>query len=249
MESVNKWFAANCPYTEGVAIYSGLSRHNPNLLKNFKLKESASNVEKLKYELGKLRNVAEPTATPPKVKIVINIDDRPAPDVFTTIEVAASATQKKQALLFSQLPPELRPELLRANEVWKKNCYLKVMMNDLPAEAEKECLKIQIEIDDNIKENEMCWKKIDFWLEHRQLPKTIETDYSGLTPLQLFRKQQLLFQNYGKMEKRLAANIKLLATIDDLEKPQLERKIAKQKSDLIKKAEEKIFITRIIDGK
>jgi hypothetical protein len=242
MESVDKWFENNCKYADGVAVYSNLPRRNANLLRLFKLKETAANLEKLKYELGKFRTIAT------SVQKVVPVN--PIVPVAVNIEATAVATEKKQSLLFSQIPAELRPELLRANDLFRKNCYLKVTLNELPDNAENEALQLQTEISENFKENQLCWKKIDYWLEHRQLPKAAENDFASLTPAGLLRKQQLLYQNISKMQKRFEENSQLLSTTDDITaKAKLQRLVAKQDADLIKKNEELLIITKLIDGK
>ena len=51
----NIWFEKGCDYKKGVALYASLKGHSPNLLRLFLKKQSISNAEKLKYELGKFR--------------------------------------------------------------------------------------------------------------------------------------------------------------------------------------------------
>lgn len=241
MESIEKWFANNCPYAQGVELYGALKTRNVNLLRLFKLKESGANLEKLKYELGKFRT--EKPIIKPKQLNDIEV-------VQLKVEATAVATEKKQQLLFHNLPAELRPELFRANELFRKNCYLKVTLNELPDDAEIEALRIQTEISENFQANELCWKKIDYWLEHRQLPKEITHGFEKLTAAQLVKKQQYLFQNISKMTKRFEDNSKLLSITDDtVVKYRLQRLVAKQDADLIKKNEELQIITRLINGK
>lgn len=238
MERVEKWFANNCPYQEGVAIYRESKNPNANLLRLFKLKESAANLEKLKYELGKLKNVTTPAVKPIQKKPIVNI------------EATAVAIEKKQQLMFHELPPELRPELLKANELFRKNCYLKVTLNDLPDEAEDEALEFQMQISDNLKKNRLCWKKIDFWTEHRQLPKEVTSGFEKLTGAQLVKKQQYLFQNISKMKRRFDENLKQLSATENItKKARLKRLITKQDADLIQKNEELQIITNLIDGR
>lgn len=238
MESIEKWFANNCPYPEGVVIYSELKTPKANLLRLFKLKESPANLEKLKYELGKLKNVTTPVINP--------IQEKPIVD----IEATAVAIEKKQQLMFHELPPELRPELLKANELFRKNCYLKVTLNDLPPEAEDEALELQLQISDNLKKNRLCWKKIDFWTENRQLPKEVTSGFEKLTGAQLVKKQQYLFQNISKMKKRFDKNLRLLASTESISsKTRLQRSVTKQDAELIKKNEELQIITSLIDGR
>lgn len=238
MESINKWFENNCPYSEGVAIYSSLKTPNANLLRLFKKNESAANLEKLKYELGKFKKASSPAALPTAEK----------PPVI--IEATAVASEKKQQLMFHELPPELRPVLLQANELFRKNCFLKVTLNELPETSENEALEIELQIDKNLKTNKLCWKKIDFWTEHRQLPKEVNSGFEKLTGAQLVKKQQYLFQNISKMQKRFDENLRLLSTADTISnKSRLQRLITKQDADLIKKNEELQIITTLIDGR
>jgi len=238
MESVDKWFSNDCPYAEGVAIYADLKGRNANLLRLFKAKETAANLEKLKYELGKLRNSTTPVTKP--------IEEKPT----VKIEATAVATEKKQQLMFHDLPAELRPVLLKANELFRKNCYLKVTLNDLPPAAETEALNLQMEISENFKTNRLCWKKIDFWLEHRQLPKEVTSGFEKLTGAQLVKKQQYLFQNISKMKRRFDQNLKQLSSTESITaKSRLQRLVTKQDADLIKKNEELQIITKLIDGR
>lgn len=240
MEIIKQWFANNCPYDEGVVIYRESKKPNANLLRLFK-KESGSNLEKLKYELSKI--IESPG-------IIIQSKPIPIPkDPIVNIEATAIAAEKKQQLMFHDLPPELRPELLKANELFRKNCYLKVTLNDLPDYAENEALSLQMDIDCNWKANRMCWKKIDFWLLHRQLPKEVTSGFEKLTGAQLVKKQQYLFQNISKMKKRFDENLKLLSNKTGSQKARLERQIIKQDRDLITKNEELQIITKLIDGR
>lgn len=237
MERVEKWFSDNCPYAEGVAIYSESKSPNANLLRLFK-KQSSANFEKLKYELGKLRNSAAP--------VITKITEKPK----LNIEATAIAVEKKQQLMFHDLPPELRPELLKANELFRKNCFLKVTLNDLDPDAEEEALRVQMQISDNFKINRICWKKIDFWLEHRQLPKELTSGFEKLTAAQLVKKQQYLFQNISKMKKRFDENLNLISTMESISgKARLQKLATKQDADLIKKNEELQIITKLIDGR
>lgn len=238
MEIIEKWFANNCPYSEGVAIYRDSKSPSANLLRLFKKNESAANLEKLKYELGKLKHIPAP--------VVKLIPEKP----IVNIEATAVANERKQQLMFHNLPAELRPELLKTNELFRKNCFLKVMLNDLPADAENEALQLQMQISDNFRTNRLCWKKIDFWIEHRQLPKEVTSGFENLTGAQLAKRQQYLFQNISKMKKRFDENLKALAGIEAFKaKARMQKLVTKQDADLIKKNEELQIITRLIDGR
>jgi hypothetical protein len=239
MESVKKWFDSGCNYSIGIEIYSQLNSCNKNILRILKLKETKPNLDKLKYELGKFL---------PKESN--SIQNQKQEQTSVKISTTAEENEKAQRILFHNLPAELRPELFKANELFRKNCFLKVTLNELSADQEEKALEIQIEIAENFKLNKLCWSKIDHWIEHRQLPSLIENEFSKLSPAQLLRKQQYLFQNISKMQKRFLENSKQLTSCTDTaKKSKLQRLIAKQDSDLIKKNEELQTITRLINGK
>ena len=242
MEIIQEWFDGDCDYTFGVAIYGELPKRNRSLLMTFQRKENSVNREKLKYELKKYLNAPVIVAFVPKiVKITI-------PKVLT-VENSILAAENKKALFFHQLPPELQPVLLEANQLFKESCYLKVVLNDLPAHAEKKALETQITIFRNMEQNALCWKKIDYFLEHRVVPSSSFSEYEGLTPAGLLRKQQLLYASISKLNSRLAENNKKLKTaVFVADKSRIERMAMKQEENLLKQNQELITISKLIDG-
>ena len=239
MESIKKWFDFGCNYPAGIEIYSQLNSCNKNILRILKFKETKPNLDKLKYELGKFLP-KEIVFEPQKKKEQTSVN----------ISTTAEENEKAQRILFHNLPAELRPELFKANELFRKNCLLKVSLNELSSNQEEKALEIQLEISENFKLNKLCWSKIDHWIDHRQLPTLIENEFSKLSPAQLLRKQQYLFQNISKMQKRFLENSKQLTSCTDIaKKSRLQRLIAKQDSELIKKNDELQTITRLINGK
>lgn len=252
MEEVNQWFESEFIFATGVELYKKHAKVNVNLLRMFS-KETPFTKEKLKYELQKLCKSSSNTIVISKAKEnsgIAIIPRIPIISVEETIEKSFEEKNKKNAVFFHQLPPELQPELLKANTYWKENCLLKVQLNNLPDNAEAEALELQFKIADNWKANSLCWKKIDHYLEFRQLPKNDLSEFDNLTPAQLLRKQQLLYQNISKMKKRLEENKEiLLDPKNNQEKARLEKLVAKQNKDLISKEDELVNVTRIIDGK
>lgn len=243
MEDIRKWFDGDRDYAEGVALYEKL-KHNKNVLRLLKTKENPSKKNKLEYELSQfLPKVAQPKKPKP---ITVVTDDT----IEKYYEQQNEEKEKKATVLFHQLPPELRPELMKANDLFRKNCLLKVTLNDLPEEAEIAALKIILEIDANQKENALCWKKIDYWLEHRILPQeSNDNAFNGLTPSELVKRQQYLFANVSKKKKALNSNRKLLKSATSLsESKRLDKLIAKQESYLLKYDEDLRIITRMING-
>lgn len=243
MEVVRNWFNAGCDYSLGVIIYSQLPKHNPALLKNFKRKNNSFNLEKLKYELNnfieKYKQTELVTEIKKSVDAVLVPESKKTPD-----------TEKKNVVLFHQLPEALRPVLLEANNLYKENCMLKVCLNELPQHAEKQAIELQIKIHKNIQKNALCWSRIDYYLEKRIIPDSQKSEFENLTPAKLLLRRQLLFAAISKLNARLKINLKLLkATASVPQKAKIERLIAKQEENLLIKNETLIEITNLIDGK
>lgn len=245
MEIIQDWIDGDCDYVFGVAIYGDLPRHNRNLLKTFQRKKNASNEEKLKYELKKYLSVQDVFLTP---TVVVS-----KPDIIKTdsskVENSIIEYESKKSIFFHQLPPELQPVLLEAHQLFKENCFLKVQLNDLPQHAEKKALEIQIAIKRNFEQNALCWKKIDYYLEHRVIAPDATATHEGKTAASLLRKQQLLYASISKLNTRLKENNEKLKTVVYVvDKSKIERLITRQEANLLKQNQELLTISKLIDG-
>ena len=245
METLQHWFDNGYNYADGVLLYENHPKCNRNLLTHFKKKQTDLLHEKLKYELRKFLSIPttlKPFKNPTEPTVIKNTVIDQLPSVI--------ALEKKQSLYFYQLPEPLRPVLLEANQLFKENCYLKSILNDLPAEAESKALELQLKIARNIKQNALCWKKIDYYQQHRVIADTAVSEFTNLTPASLLRKQQLLYASISKLNTRLKTNrILLKDAFMVVDKTKLERMIAKQEKNLLKQHEQLLTITNLIDGK
>lgn len=243
---VQEWIDTGCDYASGVKLFEQIGK-NRLLMRQFSRNSGVANQKKLDYELRKFLKVEE------KPKSAKN---NPIVDIaLKTIEVEAIVEhqvkeyESKQTELIKQLPAELLPVLFRANLLFRESCILKLELNNMPDEAEAECLKIQLQIDDKLKENRLCWKQIDHYLEHKQLPKIAKSQFDNLTPAELVKRQQYHFQNISKLKKRITENRKVLSTTDSVSvKARLERTLAKQESDLLAKENELQTLTNLVNG-
>lgn len=244
MEIIQNWFNDGCNYASGIVIYGNLPKHNPTLLKTFQRKENSFNAEKLKYELNKFAEKYSQNV------FVAEIQKAFSTSVVIPVPEKVSKIEQKTAVLFHQLPEALRPVLLEANQLFKENCLLKVNLNELPAHAEKEALKLQLKIHDNFRKNGLCWQKIDLFLEKRIIAPTPKHEFEGLTPAGLLRQQQLLYASISKLNSRLKSNREQLpkATVLAI-KSKIERQISKQEENLVQQNEKLIIISNLIDGK
>lgn len=247
MERISFWLEfKDSDYFEGLRLYESLPTHNKNLVRNLKRTESAFNRQKLIYELKKVVNVPIQkkelpiSTTSPVVEITIS----PSP-VLTSVQ----NQEKKTAPLFHQLPVQVRPILLDANNLFKENCLLKTELNDLPADKEAEALAIQIEINRNEKANTLAWSKIDYYLEHKCLPTTSKVNLSKLSVDKLMYNRNLLEASLSKQRKRLTANKEKLHILEGTELHKLQRTVAKQEKAVLEKEERLFKIKTELDGK
>lgn len=242
MEMIKNWFDQGCDYAVGIVIYGNLPKHNLTLLNNLKRKNNSFNTEKLKNELKKYIDKYEQNV------FIAEIQKRVASVVKPVIE-KPTESEKKQAVLFHQLPESMRPILLEANQLFKENCLLKVNLNELPAHAEKAAIAIQIKIHNNIRKNQLCWQKIDLFIEKRIVPEAPKHGFEDLTPAGLLRQQQLLYASISKLNTRLKGNREQIEKVTVLAiRSKIERQISKQEENLIQQNEKLIIISNLIDG-
>ena len=243
---IQEWLHNGADYAQGVKIYKSLPGHSKLLLRQFALRENPLRKEKLMYELKKFINhqpeLQKISATPAPI-----VEDPRKEAVTETIIAAETQT----APLFHELPTELRPVLLEANTLFRENCYLKAELNEVAIDDEERALAIQVKIDRNFKANAMCWEKIEYWRTHKVLPKTIATqDIANYSMDKLIKELQLLNSSVSRMEKRLKQNKEALKVVENLrEEQKIQRKIAKQEADIIKKREQILIIKTTIDVK
>lgn len=242
MEMIKNWFDKGCDYAVGIVIYGNLPKHNPTLLNTFKRKKNSFNTEKLKYELKKYIDKYDQNV------FIAEIQKTVAAVVKPIVE-KPTEREKKQAVLFHQLPESMRPILLEANQLFKENCLLKVNLNELPEHAEKAAIALQIKIHSNIRKNQLCWQKIDLFIEKRIVPETPKNEFEGLTPAGLWRRQQLLYSSISKLESRLKQNREQFEKVTILAiRSKIERQISKQEENLLQQNEKLIIISNLIDG-
>lgn len=259
MNAIEQWKANGTPYKEGVLLYATFPTHNKMLLKNFQKKQSPQLYDKLKYELSKIDNSEKsaksdkngnllPKSTKTENKEVIR-QNLSKSDVVHYIEHQQTNYTTKQALYLHELPEELRPVLLEANQLFKEMCLLKVQLNELPASSEKMALEVQIQITNKQKKNALCWQKLDYWKTHKVAPKEAKGKFEELSPANLVKQEQYLFASISKMKKRLEENKKLLENNSGvIALNKLQRTITKQESTLISKEEDLLKIKALING-
>lgn len=243
--SVKDWFDNKCPYEQGVQLYAILPGCNPTLLKNFTKRQSPQLYEKLKYELKKKLNDA-PVVKQNEVQTIQTVEK----EEINPISNALQMSSKKEPVYFHQLPEELRPVLLDANNHFREMCLLKVQLNELPGHKEKEALSIQLQINALQKKNALCWKKIDYYQEHKQMLQEKEKEAINLSPAKLLQKEQYLFSSISRLKKRLKENKQLQKVANSIKEcNSLSRKIAKQHANILNKETELQHVKELINAK
>ncbi|KAA5532803.1 hypothetical protein [Paenimyroides baculatum] len=251
MEVIQHWLDNGADYNKGVKIYKNTKGCSKMLLRQFALRETTQRKEKLIYELKKL--IPKQVSTLP-TKLTALPTNVTAPGIKPKENVVLQTAEKESkriAPLFHELPPELRPILLEANNLFKENCLLKVQLNEVAIEDEATALEIQTRISRNFKANAVCWDKIEYWQKHKQLPKeTSVENISAYSMGKLLREQANINSSVSRMEKRLKINqANLSAEENPAERNKLLRKIAKQEKDILQKREQQLIIKNTIDVK
>lgn len=249
---VNDWFKNGCDWEQGVAIYIGLKQSKPNLIRLFKKKYNATFHQKLKYELSKFKEIeveqtnftevsatkttSEPTPTQTKSReITLDIDVSPKP------------TYKPARL--NQYPLELHPVFIQQKTDYYTACTLKIQLNNLPAEAEEEALKLCIEIERLFDSIENAWQQLDYYTENKLVLKVKTTDFTDLTPAQLLQRRTLKRSSISKLKKRIAnSNTALTKATTKPLKTKLEVKLGRDNEKLIQLKTDVDQLTKLING-
>ena len=160
-------------------------------------------------ELRKVKNA--PVLTSAKAKKEKPVAIPVVPVTQNTINVAAvrkqqtnqSAQREFGAIKLGDLPPVLRTKFLRAQTVFYQMIELKFVLNDLPAKAQKDALKIQLDIEALDDERDLIWKHLHHWKAHKTLLDVAEDDFSTLDKFQLDLKRRNLRSNISSIKKRI----------------------------------------------
>jgi len=246
-DKIQLWLTDSGSLADGLALLSACPGVNVRMLQTLGKSDTAKNRDKVKYELKKALNTfpnggTQKTAVPVK-------NDMPA-----RVAVVAKTEQereKKQAVLFHQLPPQLRPVLLEANATFKENCMLKAALNDLPPLKEKQALQLQLKIFSNIQKNRLCWRRIDYYLTHQKMMPIAAplAKADSLSPAQQYKRQDNLFSSISRLKKRITINKAQFDIETSLPvKNRLEKAILRAEANLQNKEEELLTLTTLIDG-
>jgi len=221
---IDNWFNNGCNYNAGVALYSTLKQHRPNLLRLFLRKETALNNEKLQYELGKHRT--EEVITPSTL---------PQLEIKTpTITISHPEKTNNQFYKINQLHPDLHELAIKQRDNYQNAIAIHYKLTRLHANQEAKALEYCIKIEDLFDAIETTQKILKHYVEHKVIIKPTTKDYNNFTPAQLIRAIGNKRTSVSKYSKRVELlNSKFSNTPEKAAKTQLHIKLQKAENKLL----------------
>lgn len=199
---VNDWFNNGCDYWEGVSIYIALKQSKPNLIRIFKLKQTAYNTEKLKSELKKYKEVLLK-----ETKYVQTTSEKvnsPVDNSFISeITAELKPIQPYKPSLINEYPVELHPTYIKQKSDFTTACSLKIQLNSLAPDAEFEALKLCLEIETLFDAVEQAWKILDHYSETKTILEIKETNFIDLSPARLLQRRNQLRSTISKTKSKI----------------------------------------------
>lgn len=201
---VNEWFSSSSNYTAGVSIYASLKGHSPNLVRLFLRKESPSNFEKLKYELGKFREkTQEPSINKQEkstVKVNLQVDNN------NVYHQHKHTTQKLNSFYFyrlNELHTDLHAMSIKQRNDFQKAISLKLKLNELHPSEEGAALSLCIEIEDLFDAIETTQKVLKHYVDHKVVLNITPRNYKDLTAPQLIQSRNNKRISVSKYKKKV----------------------------------------------
>ncbi|WP_314058649.1 hypothetical protein [Empedobacter brevis] len=257
--TVQEWKNRGKDYAIGVQLYSASERPNRVLIANFLRKETSVNRAKLEHELAKLGSVNIPLP-------LFENDNSETEELQNQVDELTDEVEDLNGHIFdlekqiknlelpfkkkplAAYPPELHQTFISRVKAFYHWCELKLKLNLLPEESEKEALELLIEIDKTQAFVNRCWRILDYYDETKNiLHDEIEIDYSKLSFDQQSKQKQLIFQKITKRKKTIDNLYKRLQkTLDGKKKLTIQNRLHekhKELFDLERQKDELITLT------
>ena len=201
---VNEWFSNGSDYNTGVLLYASLKGHSPNLVRLFLRKESSSNFEKLKYELGKFRETKKPLF----VKVVNKEKLKNLKKENLQVDnYKIGANHKKQPSLYfyrlNELHIDLHPMAMQQRDNFQKAISLKLQLNQKHKDEEGVSLALCIEIEDLFDAIETAQKVLKHYVDHKVMLNIDPGNYNSLTAAQLIQSRNNKRISVSKYKKKV----------------------------------------------
>ncbi|QQV91412.1 hypothetical protein Leef1_46 [Polaribacter phage Leef_1] len=208
MEIISNWFKNSKNYNEGVAIYAMLPTKKTRVFKTLSKGKSNRNMSLLVSELRRYKNGTDKPKLVKK-KIITPLPSKPITQKTINVEVERTAvTQESLQQEFSMvkigdLPAELRIRYSKARNIFYDMIELKFQLNDLPAKAEDDALKIMLEIDSLDEERDLIWKELHHWNQFKTILPSTVPDYEKMEKYDLDKTRRNLESSKSKQQKRV----------------------------------------------
>lgn len=198
---VNEWFSNGSDYNAGVLLYASLKGHSPNLVRLFLRKESSSNFEKLKYELGKFKEKSqELRAKSQDKKVNLQVD-------FSKVNHQPKTNNQKPTSFYfyrlNELHVDLHPLSQQQRANFQKAISLKLQLNQLHPSEEGAALSLCIEIEDLFDSIETAQKVLKHYVEHKVVLNIAPRNYNSLTASQLIQSRNNKRISVSKYKKKV----------------------------------------------
>lgn len=207
---INAWFENGCNYQEGVTLYASLKGHSVNLLRLFLRKQSISNADKLKYELGKYRKSNNVNTKPIHVKKTPKIKH----EKFTSyIEIDPKTTKpsnnqqpttNNHFYKINQLHQDLHPLAIKQRNDFQTSISLHSQLVRLHPDEEGAALILCIKIEDLFDAIETAQKVLDHYVTHKVVLNIESRNFKDLSPAQLLRSRNNKSTSVSKYKKKVA---------------------------------------------
>lgn len=205
---VNEWFSNGSNYNAGVLLYASLKGHSPNLVRLFLRKESPSNFEKLKYELGKFRETTKTKIAAPVIKekpqklkkVNLQVDN------YKINHQPKTNNQTPTSFYFyrlNELHVDLHPLSQQQRANFQKAISLKLQLNEKHKDEEGVSLALCIEIEDLFDAIETAQKVLKHYVEHKVVLNIAPRNYTNLTPAQLVQRRNNKRGSVSKYSKKV----------------------------------------------
>lgn len=242
MDEISVWFKTK-NYDEGVRLYATSPGCKSRILSTLQQGHSFRNKGLLISELRKLKSATPVKSAKKPIKEKLELTPSPEPQAQEAAEkkqqFQKSSDSYFQRVRMGDLPAALRPRFRILKDLFADMVDLKFILNDLPAKAQKDALKIQLAIEDLDEQKEIIWKEIDHWQKYKTLlPTETEEDFKGLTPQKLFLKKASITSSISKINKRLEG------WAEDLEKEK-DKQAALKISQQISRSEKRLHTHKL----
>lgn len=201
---INAWFENGCNYQEGVTLYASLKGHSLNLLRLFLRKQSISNADKLKYELGKHRKttktkIVTPTIKekPQKLKINPQVD-------FIKVDPKTANSKKGSFYSLNELHIDLHSLAIKQRNDFQTAISLHTQLVRLHPDEEGAALILCIKIEDLFDAIEIAQKILDHYVSHKVVLNIETRNFKDLSPAQLIQSRNNKRISVSKYKKKVA---------------------------------------------